>query len=272
MTTSIDDGTHDPPQRDTYRVPIGLPLRGEQRARGAVVSLLLHLLALALLIAPVVLARNALVRMPQGAGGNGPAGGGGGGAGAMGDDYRENLRYVRLIPTPVPTPTSIPPISPPVVPPVVVPVVPPATVAPPARDVPAPEQPAGAGVGGTTVGSGGEGAGPGSGGGTGSGTGIGRGSGVGPGTGGGTQANYPPQPIEFFLPPLPAPSSVRGFQFLAEFDVDSTGKVLDMQFTPSRDGDYNRRLAGVLRSLRFRPGTRPDGTPLRMKAQVAYQF
>ena len=106
----------------------------------------------------------------------------------------------------------------------------------------------------------------------GSGVGTGRGSANGPGTGGGTQVNYPPQPIEFFLPPLPPPASVRGFKFLAEFDVDSTGRVLDVKFTDTPDGGYNRRIQNVLRAMRFRPGTRPDGTPLRMKAQVGYEF
>jgi hypothetical protein len=28
----------------------------------------------------------------------------------------------------------------------------------------------------------------------------------------------------------------------------------------------------VLRAMKFRPGTRPDGSPLRMKAQVGYEF
>jgi protein TonB len=102
----------------------------------------------------------------------------------------------------------------------------------------------------------------------GAGVGTGKGSATGPGTGGGNQANYPPEPTAFFLPPLPQPASVRGFQLVAEFDVDSTGRVLDMKFTPTPDGDYNRRLATVLRATRFRPGTRRDGTPLRMKAQI----
>ena len=79
-------------------------------------------------------------------------------------------------------------------------------------------------------------------------------------------------PIEFFLPPLPAPGNVRGFHFVAEFDVDSTGRVVAFDFTPTRDGDYNKRIAQVLRSMKFRPGTRPDGSPLRMKAQVGYEF
>jgi hypothetical protein len=65
---------------------------------------------------------------------------------------------------------------------------------------------------------------------------------------------------------------VRGLHFIAEFDVDSTGRVLDFKFTRTRDGDYNKRIADVLKSMRFRPGTRPDGSPLRMPAQIGYEF
>jgi protein TonB len=191
------------------------------------------------------------------------------------------LQFVRVSPTPVPTPTTLPPIVPPppivtpkVEPPKPTPVTPPPTpkpqsVAPAAPLVVASAVP---GAGGGSGIDGSAGAGPGSGGGVGAGVGPGRGSGTGPGTGGGTQANYPPVPIEFFLPPLPPPSSVRGLRFIAEFDVDSTGRVLTFDFTRTRDGDYNKRIAEVLRSMRFRPGTRPDGTPLRMKAQVGYEF
>ncbi len=71
-----------------------------------------------------------------------------------------------------------------------------------------------------------------------------------------------------FIPPLPVPSSVRGFHVIAEFDVDERGRVLSMTFTETADRGYNRRLAEVLRSFRFRPGTRVDGTPIRMKAQI----
>jgi hypothetical protein len=128
------------------------------------------------------------------------------------------------------------------------------------------------GTGGGTGRDGSAGNGPGTGGGNGSGTGTGRGSGNGPGTGGGLQANYPPSPTELFIPPLPMPDKVRGFHLVAEYDVDSTGKVLDFKFTPTRDGGYNKRLDEVLRSFKFRPGTKPDGTPIRMKAQIVYDF
>ncbi len=263
--------------RPAYRVPIGIPRRKEGRA-GIVVSVLIHAAIIALLGLPFVFAPTIIERIEQGAGGPGPAGGGGGGRGGV-RGPQETLRFVKVTPQQVPTPTTLPPIPTPVIPKLEPPK---PQITPPAQpDIKPPEQAAvtapvttiasigtgpGTGRDGTT------GNGPGSGGGVGSGIGTGRGSGVGPGTGGGVQANYPPQPIEFFLPPLPPPASVRGFRFIAEFDVDSTGRVLDFKFSETRDGDYNRRIASVLRSMRFRPGTRPDGSPLRMKAQVGYEF
>jgi len=245
-----------------------------------IISIALHVLIIGLLVVPLVVADTVIARIEQGAGGAGPAGGGGGGSRGRGGGAVETLRYVRLAPDPVPTPTSLPAVLPPVPTPKVEPIAPkPVETSPPQRVpeqsvIPAP-QPQIALVPGAGSGSGSDGsagAGPGSGGGVGAGVGAGRGSAIGPGTGGGNQANFPPQPIEFFLPPLPPPSSVRGFRFIAEFDVDSTGRVLDVKFTETRDGGYNRRIASVLRSMRFRPGTRPDGTPLRMKAQVGYDF
>jgi hypothetical protein len=283
---TLPDGHHPPnptavgPPR--YRVPIGLPSRGqESRRMGAVVSVLLHALIIGLLIVPLLMPSSVIERMQQGAGGAGPAGGGGGGTRGSGGTV-ETVRYVKLVPDPVPTPSSIPPIEKPVLPKVELPK--PKPVETPPVKAPEPQQQSVApatqttvaaavpGTGGGSGADGSAGAGPGSGGGVGSGVGTGKGSANGPGTGGGNQANYPPQPIEFFLPPLPPPSSVRGFRFIAEFDVDSTGRVLDFRFTPTRDGGYNKRIAEVLRAMRFRPGTRPDGTPVRMKAQVGYEF
>ncbi|MES2179381.1 MAG: hypothetical protein V4550_16095 [Gemmatimonadota bacterium] len=273
MTPPEDAQTHDPPRKPAYRVPVGMPLRGEGRRQGAVVSILIHAVIIFLLLAPIVFRKTIIERIEQGAGGAGPAGGGGGGR--LGNDggYKETLRFVKVAPTPVATPKTLPP----VVTPPVVPVQPP-LVLPPVPQikeqaaVPAPVQTMSSISGPGSGRDGTSGAGPGSGGGVGAGEGTGRGSGVGPGTGGGTQKNYPPQPIEFFLPPLPPPSNVRGFHFIAEFDVDSTGKVLKVGFTDTPNGDYNRRIASVLKSMRFRPGTGPDGIPVRMKAQVGYEF
>jgi hypothetical protein len=102
--------------------------------------------------------------------------------------------------------------------------------------------------------------------------GTGRGAGVGPGTGGGNQVNYPPQPKELFLPPMPVPDKVRGFHLVAQFDVDSLGRVHSFDFTPTRDGDFNKKLRDVLGRMTFRAGSRPDGTPIPMKAQIVYDF
>ncbi|MEO7181437.1 MAG: hypothetical protein ABI141_11405 [Gemmatimonadaceae bacterium] len=281
-----DSPTHDPPyERPHYRQPIGMPIRDDGWRAGAAVSILVHALVIGLLIIPFFLPSSVIRRIQQGAGGAGPAGGGGGGRRGTGGSVSERIQFVRVSPNPVPTPTTLPPIVPPVPKPVHTPV--PKVEPPkpkPIETKPAPKPQAEAptapqtvasltpGAGGGSGNDGTSGTGPGSGGGVGAGVGAGRGSGTGAGTGGGTQATYPPVPVEFFLPPLPAPSSVRGLHFIAEFDVDSTGRVLDFKFTQTRDGDYNKRIASVLKSMRFRPGTRPDGTPLRMTAQVGYEF
>jgi periplasmic protein TonB len=270
-------------RRPRYRQPVGMPMRDEGRRAGAVVSVVVHALIILLLIIPFFMPHSVIRRMQQGAGGAGPAGGGGGGTEGTGGETVEHLQFVKVLPNPVPTPSTLPPITPPPkpvpkpVPEPEPPKTPPVTAAPvpqPQSVVPAAPVTVAAvpGTGGGSGTDGSVGAGPGTGGGVGSGVGTGRGSATGAGTGGGTQANYPPVPIEFFLPPLPAPSSVRGLHFIAEFDVDSTGRVLAFDFTRTRDGDYNKRLADVLRAMRFRPGTRPDGSPLRMKAQVGYEF
>ncbi len=116
------------------------------------------------------------------------------------------------------------------------------------------------------------GAGPGSGGGVGSGVGPGTGSAAGPGTGGGPAGNYPPTPTQFFLPPLPAPAGLKGYHLIAWFDVDDKGNAALLGFNPSRDGGYNRKLRNVLLSLRFRPGVRADGTPVRDTVDIQFIF
>jgi hypothetical protein len=261
-----------------------MPIRDEGWRSGVVVSLLVHAAVIFFLIIPFFLPSSVIERIQQGAGGAGPAGGGGGGSRGTGGHTTERIQFVRVSPEPVPTPRTLPPVPTPLpkpVPKVETPrpkpvETPPAPVVPkPQSALPAPQATVASATIGTGGGSGDDGtadAGPGSGGGVGAGVGTGRGSGTGAGTGGGTQANYPPVPVEFFLPPLPAPSSVRGLHFIAEFDVDSTGRVLDFKFTRTRDGDYNKRIADVLKSMRFRPGTRPDGSPLRMPAQIGYEF
>jgi hypothetical protein len=292
VMTSADLDPHQAPGQgvDRRRLPaVTLPVAREDRRGWSVLSILLHLLVIALLLMPVAEATHEglVIERAQSAGGAGPAGGGGGGHLGTGGVH-ETVHYVAVAPPPpTPVPTPIPPVTPPpVVPPPPKPVVvpPPEVVTPSepvaqpklnakmdvakAADLPAPTS----GSGGGTGRDGSAGNGPGSGGGVGAGIGTGRGSGVGPGKGGGTQANYPPTPTDVFLPPSPIPDKVRGFHLVAEYDVDQTGKVLDFTFTPTKDGSYNKRLEEVLRGFKFRPGTKPDGTPIRMRAQIVYDL
>ncbi len=257
---------------------LAMPEGDDDRRVGAAASIALHVLIVLLLVTPIA-AGHEIVERPQGAGGPGPAGGGGGGRRGTGGET-EHLEFIRVAPPPPAPAAAVPTVQPKIVVPPPKPVVkPPEPVKPPQVEALTPttkidvaakplDVSAVRGVGGGTGNDGTGGSGPGKGGGVGSGEGTGRGSGVGPGTGGGNQANYPPTPTEVFLPPMPIPNSVKGFHLVAEFDVDETGRVLGFDFTHTKDGGYNRRLSDVFRSFRFRPGTRPDGTPIRMKAQV----
>ncbi|MFL5616537.1 MAG: hypothetical protein ACJ796_22920 [Gemmatimonadaceae bacterium] len=257
---------------------LGLPRGRENRRVSATLSLLFHVLIVMLLVTPFAVHR-AIIEREQGAGGPGPVGGGGGGhSGTGGAEQGEEVQFIRVAPqaaTPAPTPPAV--VVPPAPVPPPLPVKNEPTSAPPmvqqrAVEVPAaklPDVAATPGAGGGTGHDGSNGTGPGSGGGVGTGVGTGRGSGVGPGTGGGTQDNYAPTVLEMFIPPLPVPDKVRGSKIVAEFDVDSTGRVLAYDFTPTKDGAYNKRLAEVLRGFRFRAGTTPQGQPLRMKTQIS---
>ena len=257
-----------------YRPPVGIPRREQKRWQGWFFSLLAHLLLLVFLLLPA-LDSGIDYGHHDGAGGSGPTGGGGGG---LGDAGAPRLRFVQIAPQasavavalPVVKPKPVPaPIPPPIPVPkqiaVTLPVVPPTA---------APATPAsGSGDAGAGVGkNGGTGAGPGSGGGVGSGEGPGKGSGVGPGTGGGAAKNYPPTVKQFFLPPLPTPSSLRGFKLTAWFDVDSTGKATLLRFTPSPDRGYNDKIRETLLGLRFRPGVRADGVAIRDTIDIQVIF
>lgn len=228
---------------------------------GALVSFGVHLFLILLIIAPFAFMAD-ITLLEQGAGGPGPAGGGGGGTRGSGGVRHETLNYVTVAPA-APTPVEPVEVPPPEPKPVVVPPELP-RVEPPKVSV----LPSQVGVGGGTGNDGTTGSGSGTGGGVGSGVGTGRGSGVGAGTGGGQQENYPPTAMEMFIPPMPVPSSARGFHVVVQFDVDETGRVRGIEFTPTPDRGYNRRLREVFEGFRFRPGTRPDGTPIRMKYQL----
>ena len=66
MTRSDGPPTHHPPAvgPPRYRVPIGLPSRGqESRRMGVVVSMLLHALIIGLLIVPLMMPDSVIERM-----------------------------------------------------------------------------------------------------------------------------------------------------------------------------------------------------------------
>ena len=266
-----------PPERPRYRPPIGVPVGNQRRVRSLLISIGIHLLIIILLIVPFTSPE--LIREVLGAGGLGPAGGGGGGnRGNGGIAKYERLQFVRIAPAPTPPPALVkPPTLKPIVPPP--PPTKPVVNPPPQPAAPTPPSTAAAtdakslvtGTGGGAGTDGSAGAGPGSGGGVGSGVGTGKGTSVGPGTGGGPGTVYPPAPTELFLPPLPVPNKAKG-TVVVVFDVDSTGKVMDLQFTPTRDGAYNRKLREALVAIRFRPAVNAQGVPVRGKAEITYSL
>jgi protein TonB len=251
-----------------------MPLpKEEDRTTGLTLSVLVHALIVLLFLLPMLLTPAGRSVLVHGAGGDGPRGGGGGGMGP-----REGLRYLRIAPQPAPQPqqTTVPAIKPPVITPPVTPPITPPIVQPPVK-APEEQTPANVTTSPDAIGPGGgsgstTGAGPGTGGGIGSGVGTGTGSSAGPGTGGGNDAYYPPQPISTPMPPMPIPRNLRGMTVSAEFDVDSTGRVLRWDFKETPDGAYNRKLKKLFSDLRFHPGVRPDGRPVRSKGQVAFML
>ena len=228
----------------------------------------MHAVILFLILAPIVGSSDFIRPDVIGGGGPGPAGGGGGGVNGSGS-REEHLQFVRVKSDPTVMPkltlATVPPVKPPVPkPPVESPVSPAQQVV--SAPVTTPTTGGGTGNAGTA------GAGPGTGGGVGSGEGPGRGSGIGPGTGGGPGKDYPPTVRDLFIPPMPAPSAVKGFHMKAFFDVDENGNSRLLGFNPTRDGGYNKRVADILKAMRFRPGVHADGRPKRDTAEIEIIF
>ena len=252
-----------PPARRPYRPPVGIPLPRENRAGSAMASLFFHVLIIFLLIGPFWV-HGLLVPEEHGAGGAGPPGGGGGGNGGTGGVVEERVRFMQVAPPP-PQPTPVP-----------VPVVPPPVIKPPEPEKPKPEPPKAtpqpeapkdaslvSGTGGGSGHDGTAGTGPGTGGGVGSGVGTGRGSANGPGTGGGDGRVFPPQLIQLPLLPLPVPSKVRPYHLVAKFEIDEKGNARLLDWNPSKDSDYNKKVKAMLEDMRFRAAVKPDGTPVK---------
>jgi hypothetical protein len=264
------------PVRPHLQLPTSMPRpKGSRESSrvSALISFAFHVIIILLLLLPALLSPSVRSALATGAGGAGPQGGGGGSGGLFGP--RERIQYIHVAPEAAPTPTV--PVPKPVATPIPVPAKPVVTpptpqVQPQATPPPTNVPPATSGAAGAGNTNGGGGAGPGTGGGTGSGVGTGIGSANGPGTGGGIDSIYPPQLIETFVPPIPYPSSIRGSVVVAQFDVDSTGKVLNLDLSPTRDGGYNKKLRAKLSGVRFRPAVNRDGRPVRATVQLSYTF
>ncbi|HEU4565252.1 MAG TPA: hypothetical protein VFS05_11405 [Gemmatimonadaceae bacterium] len=287
---------HEPHERgeaphQRLRPPIGIPM--ERNARWpAPIAFLLPLLLILLVLAPALLAPRFIPALRTGGGGPGPAGGGGGGRRGTGGGaiITERLRYLQTAPAtaqpapakPVvqPKPRETPPPVPPPKPP------PKPEVKPepkPEQSAPAPDVATAAtvqgngvsvvpGTGGGTGNDGTAGSGPGTGGGVGTGVGTGRGSGNGPGTGGGPGTIYPPTPEFTPLPPFPYPKELRGQTITLVFTVNEKGETEKLEFPPTRDKGYNRRLHDAFAEARFRPATRWDGIPIAAVFPIQLRF
>ena len=247
MTARTDSN---PPLRPPPSLELPRPRRS---AGGLVVSVLLHAVLVALIVA------GAIRIAPPAAGDlmSGIAGGGGGGGGGG-----ERVSYISLPPAGAPAAVTPEPAVAVVRPPVEKTPV----VAPPARPVeeaPVPSEAApiatadpsaGAGIGAGT-GTGSEsGSGGGSGGGQGGGVGTGTGLGDGPGTGGDGGDIRPPV-LSGWAPPLDRPSKeLRGATVRVTFWVGADGRVERYTTDPEiRDNGYRRKWDELIRAMRFKP-------------------
>ncbi len=261
-----------PPPRPRYRPPVGIPEVAGPRREATMASLLLHIaLIVIVLLPPIWVSRQIDAVQQRGPKGDGRAGGGGGGNNGTGG--AERIRFLS-VPEPGTPPMVIPDQIPPPIPP------PPKEEKPPEPPKPPPppvqEQKLTAdtaskgavqpqsieqGVGGGAGKDGSAGSGVGSGGGTGSGVGTGKGSGVGSGTGAGNDDSeiYPPSVIALPILPLPVPKKVRPYKMVAYFEVDTLGNATLLDFNPSNDRGYNKRIREMLSEIRFRPAVMRSG-------------
>ena len=245
------------PKRPRYRPPIGIPIREEGKTAGALISILLHVLIVALLLAPPLLIARQIQVSNEGAGGPGPVGGGGGGTrGTGGENARERLRFIRVAPIPAAPQPKLEPQPVPVVPKVEPPKPKPLEPIPPTPEL-KPAAPATANTDPSKVA------------GVGGGSGNDGTAGSGPGTGGGYAEIFPPTVVALTILPIPVPSKVRPYTLVAYFDVDTLGNATLLSFNPSKDGGYNKRIREMLSEIRFRPAVRADGRPVRDTAQIS---
>ena len=253
------------------------PRNRRDEITATVVSLLGHILVLALLIA-IGGRKVASVVADLGVGdgiGIGLAGGGGGGGD---DDAPVAITVAEAPPAPKEEP-KVEPVPPPVpvpepeIKPEIKPIEVPSIALPTMDTMPRIASVlTGTGNGqGTGNGPGtGQGTGPGSGGGSGGGDGGGIGSGRGPGSGRGALLGASP---EVLLIPPPAPGSVRGKAVLVRLAVDATGVVRDVEIVPSTgDRKFDGQLKKTALGWRFRPARDSQNQPVATSFEVTFTF
>jgi hypothetical protein len=253
--------------------PLQLTLPGTRRRySGLALSVLVHLLLIALLVDRGDRIWSRALAPGDPALSQGGGGGGGGG---------NRVAYITLPSAPVMSAPRETPVQAPVPKPKVEPhqvaVAPPpeARETPPARlpvdTVPSAAQPGSPGAAAGTS----PGAGPGTGGGAGggTGTGVGPGTGAGPGAGGGGEGGTTQAPIprDFPLPFDDPPKELRGATLVVTFWVRADGRVDRYVVTPVIDnGDFARRFGEVMRAFRFTPARAPDGSRVAGIVDVSF--
>lgn len=241
---------------------LALQHRAVRSPLGVALSVVLHVLILALLIAPWAYfdpqVRAGLVAALTG-------GGGGGGRGGDAD----KVAYISVpapkapparAPTPVPTPVARPPE--PQAPVATDPTPPVATAVSPSPGAAAPGQADGPGKGGGT------------GGGEGPGSGTGSGNATGPGKGGNGGKGTPPDPRQLIIPPNgPVPKALRGRTLTVTFWVTETGEVARVsEVPPIEDAKYRRAFEAALLAYRFKPARDSLGRPVAETFQTTFTW
>jgi hypothetical protein len=112
--------------------------------------------------------------------------------------------------------------------------------------------------------------------GAGSGRGVGSGSGAGAGThgsigaaGSATATKVKASYVELPAVGLDAPRRVLPFHLVATFEIGPNGEARILSVTPTRDGDFNKRIRGELLEIRWRAAELPDGTAVSDTVQVS---
>jgi hypothetical protein len=68
---------------------------------------------------------------------------------------------------------------------------------------------------------------------------------------------------------LDPPKGVLPFHLVAMFEIDPHGDSRILSLTPTRDGDFNKRIRGELLEIRWRPAVSSNGIPVTDTVRVS---